>query len=152
MTDDDLNAIEAAANAATPGPWHVYQKWRIEVWDKDNYQIADIGYIGDVDEQAQEVMESDAAFIAGSREWVPALVAEERQLWPLVEALAAIELCYREQPMEYYCPVCEGSVDPDWRNTPYGMDSDDWAEQRLYHLPDCARQQAKALMAQRKAE
>jgi hypothetical protein len=85
MTQLDLDAIEARANAATPGPWDgdtcdgISQHWTREKpwldvlvmegsdsWAGCNHRIS--------------VSEGDAEFIAHAREDVPALVQRVREL------------------------------------------------------------------------
>lgn len=97
MTDDELKAIEARANAATPGPWEVEQK-ECTVLRAPNGPPSDQSLMGD--EQyypwTPDRIE-DWQFIAATRTDVPALVAEVRRLR---EALTGIS---RQK-----CPVCEG--------------------------------------------
>ena len=85
-TDLDLDAIEARASAATPGPWLTMDE--APTWDhprvcgydqKENHRtepyFATGPRVADV-EQA----EVDEAFIAAARTEIPALVAEVRRL------------------------------------------------------------------------
>lgn len=88
MTDLDLDAIEARANAATAGPWRVWSGSRVEhksavetAWSHD----ADGG---DTELVADCCPTADAAFIAHSRTDIPALVTEIRRLRAEVERLA----------------------------------------------------------------
>jgi hypothetical protein len=85
MTEDDLKAIEARANAATPGPWEIDQK-DCTVLRAPNGPPADQSLMGD--EQyypwTPDRIE-DWQFIASARTDVPALIAEVRRLG---EALA----------------------------------------------------------------
>jgi hypothetical protein len=80
MTEDELLAIEARANAATPGPWEVEQKG-CTVLRAPNGPPADQSLMGD--EQyypwTPDRIE-DWQFIASARTDVPALVAEVRRL------------------------------------------------------------------------
>ena len=89
----DLNAIEARAEAATPGPWtaRLSDMWEINAgsdlvsvvescWLPDDCEAGQHGGIPDVD---------DARFIAHARTDVPALVAELRAAREVVEATAA---------------------------------------------------------------
>jgi hypothetical protein len=80
MTEDELQAIEARANAATPGPWEVEQK-DCTVLRAPNGPPADQSLMGD--EQyypwTPDRIE-DWQFIASARTDVPALVAEVRRL------------------------------------------------------------------------
>ncbi len=64
MTDEELDHLEALANAATEGPW----TWDTYIVRADGRPII----------TADSAM--DARFIAASREAVPALIAEVRRL------------------------------------------------------------------------
>ena len=72
MTDElDLDAIEARAEVATPGPWTIKRGGvRSSEWLLD----PDLDGWGHID------FEADAEFIAAARSDVPALVAEVRRL------------------------------------------------------------------------
>ena len=70
MTEQELAAIEALANAATPGAWH---------HRGDHTVIAESQWIGP-DQVAACSHPNEAAFIAASRLTVPKLVAEVRRL------------------------------------------------------------------------
>ena len=90
MTADarlDLDAIQARADAATPGPWkhfhwpegnevHVTPKKPICAWP---------GFDGDAGKNAR----ANAAFIAAARTDIPALLAECRRLRAALEEIAA---------------------------------------------------------------
>ncbi len=92
----DLDAIEARAEAATPGPWTARLRddmWEINdgsgsnfvsivesCWLPDDCDAGQYGGIPDVD---------DARFIAHARTDVPALVAELRVAREVVEAAQA---------------------------------------------------------------
>jgi hypothetical protein len=76
MTDHELAAIEARANAATPGPWG----WRevgsgfyptAIVYDRDDAEV-----VKDTD----FIVKDDLEFIAHAREDIPKLIAEIRRL------------------------------------------------------------------------
>lgn len=83
MTQEELEAIEARANAATPGPW---ERWPDDVDGGDGWAL-----VSDADgepvvgahpcplEQCADA-EADYAFIAHARSDVPALIAEVRRL------------------------------------------------------------------------
>jgi len=99
MTDDELNRIEARANAASKGPWNIktnrHRETTGEAW----------GWIAGPREHwtwsnKYNHSKADADFIAHSREDIPALIAEVRQLKAerdvLVRALVASE--YEECP------------------------------------------------------
>ncbi|MFJ2863709.1 hypothetical protein [Kitasatospora sp. NPDC087314] len=72
----DLDAIQARAEAATPGPWHVeedrrdYTRW---VATLDGTLGINFGYLGNR-------TEGDAAFVAAARTDVEALLARVREL------------------------------------------------------------------------
>lgn len=75
MTPEQLDAIEARANAATPGPWtpshHPNDPYHWAVFDTDTRALtANRGGCPD-----------DAEFIAAARTDIPVLVAEIRRLW-----------------------------------------------------------------------
>jgi len=67
MTENELNEIEARANAATPGKWKHVDMRRHQIICEDKY----IGGIEDYE---------NANFITHAREDIPELVAEVRQL------------------------------------------------------------------------
>jgi hypothetical protein len=84
VTNEELEAIEARANAATPGPWYVVYEGSSD-WEV----LTDA--LRDADGNSLEFRISsshrhrapdcpDAAFIAKAREDVPALIAEVRRL------------------------------------------------------------------------
>ena len=90
----DLDAIEARAEAATPGPWtaRLSDMWEINAgsdlvsvvescWLPDDCEAGQHGGIPDVD---------DARFIAHARTDVPALVAELRAAREVVEAAQTV--------------------------------------------------------------
>ncbi len=95
----DLDAIEARAEAATPGPWTARLRddmWEINdgsgsnfvsivesCWLPDDCDAGQYGGIPDVD---------DARFIAHARTDVPALVAELRAAREVVEAAQAFQI------------------------------------------------------------
>jgi hypothetical protein len=71
MTDDELTAIEARANAATPGPW------------KDNRAA---GISGDGGEPVIG-LPCNVDFVINARTDIPALVAEVRRLRGILDGL-----------------------------------------------------------------
>lgn len=93
MTDLDLDAIEARADAATDGPWVVKHE---PAWEADNVQHPDVITVGaqmwegddepmtvclvstDYEDDPVDVL-LDAEFIAHARTDVPALVAALRE-------------------------------------------------------------------------
>jgi hypothetical protein len=78
----NLDAIEARANAATPGPWAVYEKpdpwgyWAVQ--DADGKDVFDDGSAGA--EYGQTCSIADRDFLVAARTDVPALVARVREL------------------------------------------------------------------------
>ena len=89
----DLEAIEARANAATPGPWYNLDDWMIHTEpDFEHNGIPNSKVIG-------TVKKADADFIAHSREDIPALLAEvERQ---------AAEIKTLSDFIEAYTDICD---------------------------------------------
>jgi hypothetical protein len=80
MTDDELEAIRARANAATPGPWEVRELakgetrsavCRVQDSSLDVFPVQDIG-----SSIMADTIGTDEQFIAHAREDVPALVTE----------------------------------------------------------------------------
>jgi hypothetical protein len=82
----DLDAAQALADAATPGPWSV--KYEVNHWEdfgnrpgeKFPYAIAGPDVMGgDSASEISEIRTEDAEFIAQARTLVPALIAELRE-------------------------------------------------------------------------
>jgi hypothetical protein len=94
----DLDAIEARAEAATPGPWIVsggviHSPIR-EPWDgKPNAVIVDA-----------HIFEPNADFIAHARTDIPALVAELRAAREVVEAAAGFSAFMNEDAEDLQWP------------------------------------------------
>jgi hypothetical protein len=84
MTDDELKAIEARANAATPGLWTslTYECSCHEDGQDDNYVRGPRSTNGEV-----IMCERDADFVAHARTDVPALITELRR-WREIAAIA----------------------------------------------------------------
>ncbi len=78
MTDDELDAIEARANAATPGPWLP----SLDTWPPRRLdgspRLSEITH-------SLGMFPGDMAFIAAARTDVPALIAEIRRLRALLD-------------------------------------------------------------------
>lgn len=73
----DLDAIQARADAALPGPWEAHQSPTVpHIWSIDRISEDD----DDDGDEIAEAREADAEFIANSREDIPALLAEVRVL------------------------------------------------------------------------
>lgn len=117
----DLDAIEARANAATPGPWCT-DSW--EIYQGTEY-VAGAEWIGETC-RAGEMDDSraDAEFVAAARTDVPALVAEVRRLRAELAELENAPLCgktwgangneyspcaRREGHEEAYCRSADGN-------------------------------------------
>ena len=84
MTEDELRAIEARANAASPGPW---------AWD-DRYDAvidANRQVVIDTDGGYNMESEADRAFTIHAREDVPALIAEVRECWDAIWGIKPAE-------------------------------------------------------------
>lgn len=81
MTEEQLAAIEARANAATPGPWTIdrYAGRSPEEFTGINAG-GDYQAICTTDSNINGPSLPDAEFICGAREDVPVLVAEVRRL------------------------------------------------------------------------
>lgn len=117
MTPDELDAIEARANAATPGPWgfervdtqtkgmaetthqHVYSGTTgvADTWHTTPLVIEGFGPLSGYLPPRHGKVE-DAEFIAHARADVPALVAEVRRLLGLVaevDGLIDEALCWK---------------------------------------------------------
>jgi hypothetical protein len=86
----DLDAIEARANAATPGPWEASR----QIGKKGHCYVAQVfgpDALGGLSLAQMDVLPNataDAAFIAHARSDVPALVAEVRRLRKVTDAQA----------------------------------------------------------------
>jgi hypothetical protein len=83
MTNEELTAIEARANAATPGPWEGKTNSGM-VSTHDAYGTVFETGCGCCTDNGLSA--EDAAFISAARVDVPALVAEVRRLRALVES------------------------------------------------------------------
>jgi hypothetical protein len=82
MTDEELAAIEARVNAASPGPWltpdEAGDPYRVEVLDHEGCQIWPWGHGGGRSDDEQG--ERDMIFAYSARTDVPKLIAEIRRL------------------------------------------------------------------------
>lgn len=116
MNEQELAAIEARANAATPGPWNwdVYQndnfdgKNPLELWAPHALSMSatqDASISIGVTTQ-QEVDDADVEFIAHARQDVPALIAEVRRLRMEVAILSPP--LKAEAPSGHVVIVCGG--------------------------------------------
>lgn len=89
MNEQELAAIEARANAATPGPWNLYM-FHGEFMGFSGVPREPIAIYPDVlcydqDDDCINITQEDAQFIAHARQDVPALIAEVRMLNQQVE-------------------------------------------------------------------
>lgn len=84
MNEEELAAIEARANAATPGPWTVKPDPDKPYLDK---VVRHYGHLTDLLAQCFHT-NGNAAFIAAARDDVPKLVAEVRRLRELIKLVA----------------------------------------------------------------
>jgi hypothetical protein len=87
MADLDLDAIEARAKAATPGPWRIVRNGLGQscgVVDADG-RIVPRAHAGPWDPEG--VTSPDDVFVAHAREDIPALIARVRELEHRVEQL-----------------------------------------------------------------
>lgn len=77
MTEQELQAIEARANAATPGPWYYAYEgssdWSVFQDGTDTRPVASL-------HRWHKAECPEAVFIAHARQDIPALVAEVRRL------------------------------------------------------------------------
>jgi hypothetical protein len=78
VTDDELKAFEALAEAATPGPWDT-NGYYIEREEAPGGEFERLLYNGGRDDTYCNMTEADFAFVAAARSAVPALVAEVRR-------------------------------------------------------------------------
>ncbi len=77
---NDLDAIEALANAATEGPWSTRALGRLLRFGRKNDGPWDEADEDEPEDGATLPHDDDAAFIAASRTFVPAAIAELREL------------------------------------------------------------------------
>lgn len=105
MTEAELEAIEARANAATPGPW-----FDIDQFEEDYpVEIAltnDPGKYGH-EQKRSEFTDADRDFIAHARTDIPTLVAEVRRL--RAENT-------RQHAILGTCQACAHTVDNHWED------------------------------------
>jgi hypothetical protein len=83
MTDAELDAIEARAKAATPGPWtaeHEYIAAPVPGGRPNGEVIGDFIPSTRSRHVPVQQMRANATFVAAARDDVPALVAEVRRL------------------------------------------------------------------------
>lgn len=83
----DLDQLEALANAATQGPWHVHEEGfgrlgrpTVYATDEELRYIANCRDLPTHEDHAPTDDRANARFIAAARTAVPALIAEVRRL------------------------------------------------------------------------
>lgn len=79
MTDEELDRLDALAQAATPGPWEVKAKSGIRPVGRTQNVAATYLQVAEGGGTLYPFAEN-AAFIAASRTAIPALIAEIRRL------------------------------------------------------------------------
>ena len=87
MTDDELDRLDAACKAATPGPWIVGPEEVTEPYGYDGFglEIDDGSLFAPNYYGTAFRREDDATFISMAREAMPRLIAELRRLRTLEE-------------------------------------------------------------------
>jgi hypothetical protein len=90
MTDDELKAIEARANAATPGDWHAIST------------VPDVWLIEHIAGHLRAYQGADAVFVAAARSDVPTLLDEVRRLRGLVKQVEQVDNDFGT----LFCPWC----------------------------------------------
>lgn len=90
MTDEEINDIEALANAATPGPWKL---WGMHVMADPHgtSNVDDALLVAKTSDPVRGLRTWNAEFIACARLIVPALVTEVRRLRDLLGKAAAAQ-------------------------------------------------------------
>lgn len=99
MTEIDLDALEALANAATPGPWELTDFNEGEDPPQPLWGVVNPPYYNPLDHPDDDAAEvqvhvgsrEDAEFIAAARKALPELIAEVRQLREELDTLRADE-------------------------------------------------------------
>lgn len=78
MTKDELDALEALASAATPGPW---ESSGVSIWGKNSVWVGELNFaLSRQESLATPRVSNDANFITAARESVPRLIARVRDL------------------------------------------------------------------------
>jgi len=89
MTPDDLAAIAAAENVATPGPWRAVRPGHLHAAESPYLCLL----LDEADRyDTTELKPQDARFLAGARTWVPQLLAEVARLRDALEQLRDREM------------------------------------------------------------
>ena len=86
ITEEQLAELERVEREATPGPWrHKVYTWNVA-------EVVRLDHDGDEINITTWLGRDDAAFIAASREALPALIQEVRRLRDAVESYEAASL------------------------------------------------------------
>lgn len=137
LTDDELNAIEVRANAATPGPW------RACTWDPmERPHVTVVAPDEAICHGRLDLPRTpeDARFIAHARTDVPRLTAEVRALWERLDLALQVCRAVAEQGgvsmserHTYTCLYCRP-----WKQYTYKREAE--------HEPDCPVLLARRLL------
>lgn len=84
----DLDAIEARANAATPGPWERYAEYGAQFYANTTGEY--LRGIGDFSFGEGEQADADEAFVRHAREDIDTLLAEVRRFRAQQDVLASL--------------------------------------------------------------
>ena len=117
MTDDELDAIEARCNKATPQDWYAVTDIGGESW---------VAFGASEDIVADNCALDDAVFIAAARADVPALIAEVRRLRE--ELLTAIERTQRSVHDYYYDKIRNMTIEIEQLHDQIGRDAISYAQ------------------------
>ena len=112
----DLDAAEKLANAATPGPWRWNGCVQLEGPPYERDYGSGVETVRDLvietDNGVYPPGEADAAFIAASRQLLPALIAEVRRLSDVDAMAGRLKAIVGPLWSEAYCvEVAKGLVD-----------------------------------------
>lgn len=100
MTDRELDAIAARCEAATPGPWEPVVGRFDVIAPRETNAGLDRYHVCDTSGRDYDQMRVNAAFIAHSRQDIPALLAEVRRLRAL---LCPHCRCRADHPQPCHC-------------------------------------------------
>jgi hypothetical protein len=100
LTEQQLDDIETRADAATPGPWELYDGYGPHFYAY--LRGSHLQGIGTLNFGDGEAADADRAFVLQAREDVPALLAEVRHLRNVLEQIRHL---HKDSPMGP-CPVC----------------------------------------------
>lgn len=106
MTDQDLDRLEALANAATKGPWTLIG---------GGEYVTGVGVVVAPDDGG--VTPEDAEFIAHARTDVPALIAEVERLRAQIERVRGTHKPVEIEPSDTICGQCSNLL-PNGRYLP----------------------------------